>query len=82
MNIVCVYTGNPNDCPECGGHNPTGQQFCSHDCAADRADREARREAAVQARRDAEDAFAVEVERLRGLGHTDHEIDELLKDMP
>jgi len=82
MSLVCVYTGYPGDCSEFGGYDPTGTGFCSHDCRAERADRMARREAAIQALRDADDAFGREVDRLRALGHTDLEIDELLKRMP
>jgi hypothetical protein len=80
--IVCAYTGVSGDCSECGGHDPTGTGFCGHDCAAARADREARHEAERQARRDAEEAFAAEVDRLRGLGHSDEEIDLILAGMP
>lgn len=82
MNIVCGYMGRPDDCPECGGFNDTGHRFCSHDCAASFAERGAGHEQQRQARRDAEDAFGAEVDRLRQLGHTTPEIDAMLKDMP
>lgn len=72
--IVCAYTGPPGDCQECG--------FCSDGCRYARLDREDRHQAALQARRDAEDAFGRELVRPRSLGHTDEEIDEMLKDMP
>jgi hypothetical protein len=82
IRIVCAYVGVPGDCQECGFHDPTGTGFCSHDCRAERADRVARQDAAVQARRDADDAFGREADKLRALGHTDEEIDEMLKEMP
>lgn len=82
LGIVCAYTGPPGECQECGGFDNTGTGFCSHDCRADRADREARHRAADRARRAADDAFGREAERLRTLGHADAEIDELLKGMP
>jgi hypothetical protein len=80
--FVCLYMGYPGDCQECGGHDPTGTGFCSHDCRTDRADRLARRDAAVQALQEADDEFGREADRLRALGHTDEEIDEMLKEMP
>lgn len=80
--IVCVYMGPPGECSECGGFDETGTGFCSPDCHADRADREARWRSAVQARRDADDAFGRAAELLHAKGHTDEEIDELLKGMP
>lgn len=80
--IVCAYFGPPSECAECGGHDDTGTGFCSHDCRAGWADRGVRLEAAAQARRDADDAFGREADRLRAQGHTDMEIDELLKGMP
>lgn len=82
MTIVCAYLGPPGDCSECGGHDPTGTRLCSHDCAQARADRAAKQDAAAQARRDADDAFGREADRLKALGHTDVEIDDLLKGMP
>jgi hypothetical protein len=82
IHVVCVYTGVPGECQECGGYDPTGTGFCSHDCRASRALSDARQEAAVQARRDADDAFGREADKLRALGHTDEEIDEMLKEMP
>ena len=82
LHVVCVYTGIPGDCQECGGWDATGTGFCSRDCRADRADRMARREAAIRALEDADDACGREAERLRALGHTDLEIDKMLKDMP
>lgn len=82
LNIVCAYTGVPGDCQECGGHDETGGGFCGDDCRDARLDREERHKAAVQARRDADDAFGREADRLRALGHTDLEIDDMLKDLP
>jgi hypothetical protein len=82
MTVVCLYQGVPGDCSECGGFDPTGTGFCCHDCRAARADREARQAAEVQARRDREDAFGREVDRLRALGHADEEIDVMLAGMP
>lgn len=81
-NFVCVYTGRPDDCPECGGFNNTGHQYCSHECAASYADRAARHEVAEQARRDREDAFGREVERLRALGYEYDEMDAMLAGWP
>lgn len=80
--FVCAYTGVPGECQECGGYDRTGTGFCGHDCRDSRATNDARQEAEGQARRDADDAFGLEAERLKALGHTDQEIDELLKDMP
>lgn len=80
--FLCAYTGVPGDCAECGGHDPTGTGWCSHDCRQAFEDRGAQAEAQQQARRAADDAFGREADRLRTLGHTDREIDELLKDMP
>lgn len=86
MNIVCAYFGNPADCPECGGAVPTPgarqDRFCGDDCASASLDRAAAQQAAQDARRAREDAFGVEVDRLRALGHTDVEIDVLLEGMP
>lgn len=82
MTFTCAYTGVPGDCQECGFHDPTYTGFCSHECRQRRADREAAQDAEVQARRDADDAYGREVDRLKALGHTDQEIDELLKGMP
>lgn len=82
FHIVCAYTGVPGDCSECGGLDPTGTGFCCHDCAQARADRAERHAAERQARRDREDAFGREVDRLRSLGHSDEEIDLMLAEMP
>ena len=81
LSIVCAYTGPPDTCAECGGYDPTGTGFCSHDCRADFHTRGDRHEAERLARRAADDAFGVEADKLRAQGHTDQEIDELLKDM-
>lgn len=80
--FVCAYMGVPGDCQECGGFDPTGTGFCSHDCAAARAERAAQLDAALADRRTREDSFARECERLRGQGYTDREIDALLVGMP
>lgn len=82
IHFVCLYTGVPGECQECGFHDPTGTGWCSHDCRQAYEDRGAQIQANVQARRDADDAFGREADRLRGLGHTDEEIDEMLKGMP
>ena len=82
MTVVCAFTGIPGDCQECGGHDPTGTGFCSHDCRAARADREARHEAERQAQRENEAAFAAAVDQLRERGHSDEEIDDILKGWP
>jgi hypothetical protein len=79
--IVCAYLGPPGECSECGGHDPTDTGFCCHDCAAAPAERVERQDDERQARRDREDAFGREVDRLRGLGHSDEEIGEMLKEM-
>lgn len=80
--FICAYFGPPGECSECGGYDPTGTGICSHDCGHSRAVRVARMEADEQARRDADDAFGREVDRLRALGHSDTEIDALLRAMP
>lgn len=82
MTFVCAYMGPPKQCSECGGRDETGTGFCSHDCRAARADREARLEANAQVRRAREDLFAAEVERLRSLGYSYEECDVLLAGMP
>ncbi len=82
MSFVCAYMGRPDECPECGGHNETGDRFCSHDCAADHDTRVAHLDRERQASRDQAAAFGREVDRLRALGHTDQEIDVLLAEMP
>lgn len=43
--IMCAYMGPPKQCSECGGRDETATGFCSHDCRAARADREAALEA-------------------------------------
>ena len=82
--FVCAYFGAPGECSECGGFNTTtGTQFCSHECAASRAERVARHERERIARRAAEDAFAEACDRLRAEGRrSDAEIDALLASMP
>jgi hypothetical protein len=80
--FVCVYFGQPDECPECGGFNRTGDRYCSHECGDQAAMRAADHEEQIQARRAREDAFAAECERLRAAGHTDEEIDVLLVGMP
>lgn len=79
--FICAYTGHPGDCAECGGHDITGTGWCSHDCRNAYEQRGAQIRANIQARRDADDAFGREADRLRTLGHTDQEIDELLAGM-
>jgi predicted nucleic acid-binding Zn ribbon protein len=80
--FVCAYMGPRGECPECGGFNDTGNQFCSHECAGRFAERGEAIEAEVRARRAREDAFAVAADELRAQGHTDEEIDALLVGMP
>ena len=80
--VVCLYQGRPDECPECGGFNETGTRFCSHDCAASWDERVATLEAARVERRRREDAFAAAAQELRDLGHTDEEIDQMLAGMP
>lgn len=82
MSFVCLYQGPPKECSECGGHDPTGTGFCSHDCAAARADRVERHRVWSEDRRAREDAFADEVARLRAAGHSYEECDVLLAGMP
>lgn len=64
VGFACLYFGPREECSECGGFDPTGIGFCSHDCAAARADRDALRDADRAARRAREDLFAAEVARL------------------
>lgn len=80
--VVCLYTGPPNQCTECGGHDETGTGFCSPACQDARAERVAEHRDQDARRRAAEDAFAAEVDRLRAAGHSDEHIDEMLKDWP
>jgi hypothetical protein len=82
MAFLCLYRGVPGDCQECGFHDPTGTGFCSHDCRDRQAQRVAAIEAARQRRRDEEEAFGREADRLRAAGHGDEEIDVLLARMP
>lgn len=82
MSYLCAYFGRRDECPECGGSIPhpgeRGDRFCSDDCAASYSDRCAAQDAALQARRDEEDAFAAACDRLRGEGYADEEIDRIL----
>lgn len=80
--FVCLYFGPPNECTECGGFDPTGTGFCSHECGDSYAAHQARQEAERQAARAADDAYGEQVDRLRAQGHDYAEIDELLKGMP
>lgn len=80
MNFVCAYTGPPNECAVCGGWSDIAGPACSNDCADEWAARGARLAAEEEARRDADEAFGQEVDRLRRLGYNDQEIDKLLKD--
>lgn len=82
MTFVCAYYGPPNECRECGGFDRTGTGFCDHDCAASHDARRDAQAAVVQARRDCEEAFGREIDRLRALGHTDAEIEVLTAGMP
>lgn len=81
-NIVCAYFGRPDECPECGGFNDTGTRFCSHECAANYAERGAEMERREAERRAREDAFGEACAELRRKGHSDEEIDVLLAGMP
>lgn len=80
--FVCLYFGRVDECPECGGFNETGTRYCSTECEANAAERMTEQEVRAQLRRDQDDAFGAEVDRLRALGHTDVEIDELTRGMP
>jgi hypothetical protein len=82
INFVCAYMGRADECQECGFFNETGTRFCSVECEANFAERGAEMDARAQQRRDQDDAFGAECERLRALGRTDAEIDELLRGMP
>jgi hypothetical protein len=75
--FVCAYTGVPGDCSECGGHDPTGTGWCSHECREARAERVAGQRAVLDARRAEEAAFAVFVEECRRDGLADEQIDAL-----
>lgn len=81
--FVCLYMGPPDTCTECGGFDPTGTGLCGdQDCMDRRADRQERWDAAEQDRRAREDAFGVEVERLRAAGYTYEQCDQALAHMP
>jgi hypothetical protein len=80
--FVCAYMGCPDECPECGGLNETGGMHCSHECAADYAERGLEMERHIQERRAREDAFGEACADLRRKGHSDKEIDVLLAGMP
>lgn len=82
MTFVCLYTGPADTCTECGGFDPTGTGFCEHECRESFEAHGERMKAEQQARRDADDAFGRAADELRALGHTDEEIDELLRGMP
>ena len=80
--FACAYFGPPNECSECGGHDPTGTGFCSHNCREAHENAKARDAAWWQARRERDDAFAAEVARLRALGYSYEECDVMLAGMP
>jgi len=80
--FVCLYTGPPDQCQECGGFDPTGTSFCSHNCRESRAAHVARMRQQEQADRAAVDAYGEAVARLRDEGKTYEEIDRLLAHMP
>lgn len=82
--VVCGYTGNPGECPECGGINETGMPRCSPACDDSYHERVQEHADALQVRRDADDAFAEAVARLRAEHPelTDEQIDEQLRGMP
>lgn len=82
MTFICLYQGVPGDCQECGGFDPTGTGFCSHDCREIPALREAKHARELRERRDREDAFAAEVARLRAAGYSYEECDVMLAGMP
>lgn len=82
LQIVCVYTGVPGACIECEAPAIPGRRFCSADCEQAFADREQDHRDQVEQERRNNAAFAAEVERLRGEGLTDTQIDERLRDMP
>lgn len=80
--LVCAYLGRSDECPECGGFNDTGTMFCSHDCAANYAERGAEQERRVQERRGRENAFGEACAELHKQGYSDEEIDVMLAGMP
>jgi hypothetical protein len=80
--FVCLYTGPPGECCECGGYDPTGSGLCSFECVESRQAGIDRQDAERDARRAADDKYGTEVDRLRALGHTYEEIEQLLKDWP
>ena len=82
MSFMCLYKGPSGECSECGGYDPTGTGLCSHDCGESRARRVALLDAAEQQRRDADDAYGREVDRLHAAGHSYTEIDQMLQGMP
>jgi hypothetical protein len=82
IHFVCAYFGRSDECHECGFFNETGTRFCSTECEAGYHERVARMEAARAAERAQDEAFGAECERLRALGHSDAEINELTKGMP
>lgn len=82
LGIVCVYTAIPGECPVCGGHNDTGPPFCMPECEEAFHDRADQHRAARDQERANNEAFAVEVDRLRAAGHTDDEINHMLRGMP
>jgi hypothetical protein len=83
MSFICLYQ--PNRCHECDrelGLNAIDGRFCDGECADAFAEAQTRIEESDRLRRQAEDAFAAEVERLSAAGYSYAEIDTLLEDMP
>lgn len=83
MSFVCLYQ--PKHCHECScelGPGAIDGRFCDAECADAFAEAVTRIEASEKARRQAEDDFALEVERLSAAGYSYTEIDTILADMP
>ena len=80
--IVCLYFGDPRECPECGGFNDTGHRYCSHDCGDSATRREAESLRRDEQRRAREEAFALAGSRLADAGYTDEQIDLMLAGLP
>jgi hypothetical protein len=81
--FFCLYQ--PHRCHECGrelGSSAIDGRFCSLECADSQAEALTRIEESDHRRRQAEDDFAAEVDRLSAAGYSYAEIDTILEDMP
>lgn len=85
-NVVCLYFGSGDECPECGDGVPypgtRSDPFCGDECAASYDERFEASKARQQARRDREDEFGRRCENLRRLGFVGLQIDILLAGFP